>query len=173
MLYKLRSSLRRLKEAVDALSHDPEFSLFEFDETELSSFVEDSSEYRPPVKRKPLPASPNYIEPGDVTNDEQTVNLALHLLIYSLTMHHPESSAHSSMHRLGFQMRSYFEARTDGYLKTRRSNKVWAIYEVKRYRRVTNKAQVQMQESAQMAAWIAERPQDFFVRPGKKYRHLK
>lgn len=49
---------------------------------------------------------------------------------------------------------------TDGYLEKGQSGEVSAILDVKAYIREDNILQIQMQESAQMAAWIFANPDD-------------
>jgi hypothetical protein len=141
--------LQLLSEDVDAASTGSGA----IDEDEASSLVE-----------APVPATPDYDEPGGkVANDEQTVNTALYLFLNAIVMHYAKVRAYWTMHRIGFQMHTYFEARTNGYLEALRSYRVCAILEVKRYRRASNANAVRMQETAQMAAWIAEGPQDCFT----------
>ncbi len=129
--------------------------------TGSGAIIEDETSY---LDRAPVPATPGYYEPGGkVANDEQTVNTALYLFLNATIMHHAKVRAYWTMHRIGFQIHTYFEARTDGYLEGLGSYRVCAILEVKRYRRASNANAVRMQETAQMAAWIADRPQDCFT----------
>ncbi len=103
-----------------------------------------------------------------MANDEQTVNTALYLFLNACVKHHPKVRACWTMHRIGFKMHKYFEAWTDGYLEALLTYRVCAILEVKRYRRASNITAVRMQETAQISAWITERPQDCFTLSGKK-----
>ncbi|KAI1825764.1 hypothetical protein F4861DRAFT_164941 [Xylaria intraflava] len=52
-----------------------------------------------------------------------------------------------------------YEARVDGYLRST-SNEVKAIVEVKPCVRSAKREKIQMQEAAQMAAWICNDPPD-------------
>ncbi len=165
------AAAQRSAEAASAPSLD--IDSFQFDESTATPPRQVGRAVPPPANvltfEQPLsPTSPAFNDPSDVSNDEQTVNCALYLFLMALCMHHPEVRNIWTMHRLGFHMHVYFEARTDGYLKSQHSARISAILEVKRYRRGTNEHAVQMQESAQVAAWISDRPQDYFVPSGKK-----
>ncbi|RSL86763.1 hypothetical protein CEP52_015740 [Fusarium oligoseptatum] len=95
--------------------------------------------------------------------DEQIVNTALVSFLNALTLH---SSAEGewSLYRMPFVVRSadrskVFEARVDGVFRNSSSG-TGAIIEVKpmpRHHKVTIK-KIRMQETAQMAAWIAAEP---------------
>ncbi|KAL9623818.1 MAG: hypothetical protein Q9160_001809 [Pyrenula sp. 1 TL-2023] len=91
-------------------------------------------------------------------NDEQIVNVALMLLLNATTVSCPGVYADWNSHRRAFHIRNILEARTDGYLRHEAQDTPLAIVEVKRYVRSGNPGKVQMQESAQMACWIAEHP---------------
>jgi len=93
-------------------------------------------------------------------NDELKVNMALVFFLNSTTMHHPDVRADWKMCKKFFKFGNLFEARTDGYLEKGQSGEVGAILEVKAYIREDNILQIQMQESAQMAAWIFANPDD-------------
>ncbi|RSL50666.1 hypothetical protein CEP54_011824 [Fusarium duplospermum] len=96
--------------------------------------------------------------------DEQIVNTALVSFLNALTLH---SSAQGewSLYRMPFVVRSadgskVFEARVDGILRDSSSG-TGAIIEVKpmaRYNEVAVENKIRMQETAQMAAWIAAEP---------------
>ncbi|GKZ20428.1 hypothetical protein AbraIFM66951_002716 [Aspergillus brasiliensis] len=89
------------------------------------------------------------------TKDEQIVNCALVIFLNALTV--PFKLANNwTLHRKVFKAKfdgASFEARTDGYLDDRRG-KAQAIIEVKPVRRSKKSVPIQMQESAQMVAWI-------------------
>ncbi|KAL2005982.1 hypothetical protein VTN00DRAFT_9636 [Thermoascus crustaceus] len=103
--------------------------------------------------------------------DEQIVNAALLLLLNAITIHFPLSNDWT-LHRRAFNVQfktASFQARTDGYLEDKTSGKVRALIEVKPCVRTRSQVRIQMQEAAQMVAWISDdkqRPSQF---PG---RHL-
>ena len=91
--------------------------------------------------------------------DEQIVNTALLLFLNCLTMFHPQVRLHAmewTMARKVFQFEAW-QARTDGFLRGSSSG-TKAILEVKPFPRQKNIAAIQMQESAQVAAWIYQEP---------------
>ena len=102
------------------------------------------------------PASPFRDVAVPAARDEQIVNTALVLLLSSLTMYHPEVRAEWTLHRRGFQLSKWLEARTDGFLRGGEKDTPLVILEVKASWRERRKPYVQFQESAQMAAWIYE-----------------
>jgi hypothetical protein len=106
------------------------------------------------------PTSPAAAGSVPSANDEQIVNTALVLFLNSTTMHHPKVRVDWVLQRKIFRFSDLFEARTDGFLRMHQSDKVGAILEVKAYLRQNNMPQIQMQESAQMAAWIFANPGD-------------
>lgn len=63
------------------------------------------------------------------------------------------------MERKGFQIakkgKKLFEARVDGILHRKKDDKVYAIIEVKPFRRDPSQSAIRMQEAAQMASWIS------------------
>lgn len=89
------------------------------------------------------------------TKDEQIVNSALVIFLNALTI--PFKLRNNwTMHRKAFKAifgDASFEARTDGYLDDRQGN-AQAIIEVKPVTRTKKSTLIQMQESAQMVAWI-------------------
>ncbi|OGM46182.1 hypothetical protein ABOM_004861 [Aspergillus bombycis] len=89
------------------------------------------------------------------SKDEQIVNTALVVFLNALTMRFNLSSSWT-MHRIaltaGFKD-AQFEARTDGYLDDSHG-KPSVLIEVKPVSRSTKQAAIQIQESAQMVAWI-------------------
>ncbi|OCL14841.1 hypothetical protein AOQ84DRAFT_425314 [Glonium stellatum] len=91
-------------------------------------------------------------------NDEQIVNTALILLLNTVTMFHPSVHADWAIDRKIFHFGDFFEARTDGLLKIAGVEVPLAIVEVKSHLREGNINQIQMQESAQMAAWLYNYP---------------
>jgi hypothetical protein len=91
-------------------------------------------------------------------DDEQIVNMALIIFLSTATMYHPDVRAEWTAQRKSFKFSNLFEARVDGFLRKGLSDKVGAILEVKAYTRELKQHQIQMQESAQMAAWIYASP---------------
>ncbi|KAL4968481.1 uncharacterized protein BDV14DRAFT_196786 [Aspergillus stella-maris] len=92
------------------------------------------------------------------TKDEQIVNSALIFFLKALILHFRKYLSSSWMlHRKAFHAvfdKAEFEARTDGYLEDHRGEPS-ILVEVKPVVRETKPDLVQMQESAQMVAWIA------------------
>ncbi|GAB1192709.1 hypothetical protein APSETT444_001904 [Aspergillus pseudonomiae] len=89
------------------------------------------------------------------SKDEQIVNTALVVFLNALTMRFNLSSSWT-MHRIALTAAfkdAQFEARTDGYLDDSRG-KPSVLIEVKPVSRSTKQAAIQIQESAQMVAWI-------------------
>jgi len=86
------------------------------------------------------------------------VNMALIIFLSTATMYHPDVRAEWTAQRKSFKFSNLFEARVDGFLRKGLSDKVGAILEVKAYTRELKQHQIQMQESAQMAAWIYASP---------------
>ncbi|PYH32997.1 uncharacterized protein BO87DRAFT_397993 [Aspergillus neoniger CBS 115656] len=103
--------------------------------------------------------TPDSQEPDNVlyppSKDEQIVNCALVIFLNALTI--PFKLANNwTLHRKASKAifdNASFEARTDGYLDDRRGE-AHAIIEVKPVRRSMKSVPIQMQESAQMVAWI-------------------
>jgi hypothetical protein len=95
------------------------------------------------------------------TEDEQIVNTALLLLLTGITMHFNMPSRWS-LHRKAFMLKNVdgkvYEARVDGYLLCTTNSQVKAIAEVKPFLRQPKIQAIQMQEGAQMAAWISNYP---------------
>ncbi|KAI8623451.1 hypothetical protein F5Y19DRAFT_481649 [Xylariaceae sp. FL1651] len=96
-------------------------------------------------------------------NDEQIVNTALLLYLNALTISCSEVQGDWTLHRRRFVLESrgkkVYEARVDGYLRSR-DNNVKAIVEVKPYTRSNKNWNIRMQEAGQMAAWIGSDPPD-------------
>ncbi|OGM46074.1 hypothetical protein ABOM_005662 [Aspergillus bombycis] len=115
-----------------------------------------------PVHETPSPFQPITPGPKELENvlypptkDEQIVNCALILFLNALTMHFKLTNKWT-LHRKAFKANfeeASFEARIDGYLDDRRG-KAKVIVEVKPVTRSKKEASIQMQESAQMVAWI-------------------
>lgn len=105
--------------------------------------------------------------------DEQIVNCALVNLLKALWIHEDRNSEWT-VERKEFKFLSQgtgagFIARTDGHLQV--GNKSAAILEVKARARPRNDLvdhKIQMQESAQMALWIAQEPQSHWASAGSK-----
>lgn len=89
------------------------------------------------------------------TKDEQIVNAALVIFLNTLTI--PFSLINNwTLHRKAFKAEfeeASYEARTDGYLSDLQGN-AQVIIEVKPVLRSAKLVAIQMQESAQMVAWI-------------------
>lgn len=86
--------------------------------------------------------------------DEQIVNCALVIFLNALTIHF-DIDSNWTLHRKAFKAvfgDASFEARVDGYLKHRGDPRV--IIEVKPASRSSKELSIQMQESAQVVAWI-------------------
>lgn len=112
--------------------------------------------------------SPASVDAGlSAVEDEQIVNTALIMFLRALTMHF-KVQAHWSLKRqrfvFGEKGDKVFEARVDGCLRSSR-NEVKAIIEVKPFLREADPEAIRMQESAQMAAWICNYPDE---KPQKK-----
>ncbi|KAL7649029.1 hypothetical protein ACMYSQ_012536 [Aspergillus niger] len=91
------------------------------------------------------------------TKDEQIVNTALLVFLNALTFHFPDCvPCEWTLHRRSFHAnftQASFEARTDGYLDDGQEN-ACALIEVKPVIRGKRQNLIQMQESAQMVAWL-------------------
>ena len=90
-----------------------------------------------------------------LTKDEQIVNTALIVFLNALTAHF-DFYSNWTLHRKPFIAtfeNAQFEARTDGYLDSP-GGKTRVLIEVKPVTRLQNSLPIQMQESAQMVAWI-------------------
>ncbi|KAB8264340.1 hypothetical protein BDV32DRAFT_160587 [Aspergillus pseudonomiae] len=118
-----------------------------------------------PAHETPSPFQPITPGPKELENvlypptkDEQIVNCALILFLNALTMHF--NLTHKwTLHRKAFKANfeeASFEARIDGYLDDRRG-KAKVIVEVKPVKRSKKSIPIQMQEGAQMVAWIKKR----------------
>lgn len=140
-------------------------SLCEIEESQLSVVSQDSN-------IPPSPESPANAAETLPSEDEQIVNMALILFLNCVTIHHPKikrggsSSPRWTMKRLQLRFGSW-EARTDGFLMMASDkNEVRAILGTKPYVRDQNSNGIQKQESAQMAAWIYQCPDDEFSGSG-------
>ena len=101
------------------------------------------------------------------TEDEQIVNTALLLYLTSLVMYSPIRLSWT-LHRKAFFLRhsrdikfkNVYQAQVDGYLrsKDKQNSNPKIIVEVKPFIRSDHLQKIQMQESAQMAAWISNFP---------------
>ena len=97
--------------------------------------------------------------------DEQIVNIALIGLLQVLSVHQ-HRRADWTIRRKVFRCGrkgsiAEFEARTDGALQNHFNERCMAIVEVKARQRA-GQPQIQMQESAQMAAWIDTEPESYW-----------
>ncbi len=104
--------------------------------------------------------------------DEQIVNTALILFLTEITLYY-KVPAKWSLHRKTFLFgkagNKAYEARVDGYLQSFHDDKIKAIVEVKPFIRDKKISDIQMQEGAQMAAWISSDP-DANLTTGKPLR---
>jgi hypothetical protein len=108
----------------------------------------------------PTPTSAAVAGSLSAANDEQRVKMALVFFLISITMHYPDVRAGWTLRGKFFKFGNLFEAMTNGYLEKGQSGEASAILDVKAYIREDNVLRVQMQESAQMAAWIFANPDD-------------
>ncbi|KAI0424496.1 hypothetical protein F5Y09DRAFT_353359 [Xylaria sp. FL1042] len=113
----------------------------------------------------PALSDPDWVEAAEfkAANDEQIVNTALLLYLNALSIACSHVQGDWTLHRRQFVVKSQgkkvYEARVDGYLRSR-NNEVKAIVEVKPFTRSSNHQSIKMQEAAQMAAWISVDPPD-------------
>lgn len=121
-----------------------------------------------PESSKILPSPESPANPAEhlPSEDEQVVNMALILFLDAVTIYHPQikeqgdKSPQWTIKRLQLKFKNW-EARTDGFLRMAGDKEeVRAILETKPYLRARNTVAIKRQESAQMAAWIFERPND-------------
>lgn len=143
------------------------------DESRPSPNAGSDSEESVTMQPPSLPATPISKEAERIlyapAKDEQIVNAALILLLNAITIHFPLSNDRT-LHRRAFTVNfktASFQARTDGYLGDRTSGKVRALIEVKPYVRKRGRGRIQMQEAAQMVAWISDNKQRPSQFPGR------
>lgn len=103
------------------------------------------------------------------TEDEQIVNGALVSFLAAVTANCPNfhlewriSRARIFVVRLGD---ARFEARTDGRLRDRVSNRIYGILEVKPFLRSKNRDAIEIQEGVQLLSWIVH---DGLLPPGTR-----
>ncbi|KAI2714312.1 hypothetical protein CBS147354_7481 [Penicillium roqueforti] len=141
-----RAPLPRLPDLDDELASD--------DDSIQHLITSTSTSPSPITLISPIPAElRNLLYPR--SKDEQIVNTALIVFLNALTIHFP-LSLKWTLHRKAFVAlfeNTQFEARTDGYLDSPGGNPK-VIIEVKAALRSSNLLPIQMQESAQMVAWI-------------------
>ncbi|PKY01059.1 hypothetical protein P168DRAFT_329807 [Aspergillus campestris IBT 28561] len=121
---------------------------------------------------------PNETFPKSI--DEQIVNTALINFLNAITEHF-QLSQHWTMHRKAFEAfvekgtkkEKLYEARTDGYLADENARRVRALVEVKAATRASRTLEIFMQESAQMAAWILEYPNEPPDPLGRRFQVLQ
>ncbi|KAE8331349.1 hypothetical protein BDV39DRAFT_201001 [Aspergillus sergii] len=102
------------------------------------------------------------------TKDEEVVYSALLDFPNALLAHHPLQNKWS-LHRVPLTAtfkKVSFQARADGYLQDRKTGKIRALVEVRPYMRDTLLAQIRMQETAQIVAWILSTYEDTVEKPG-------
>jgi len=108
--------------------------------------------YSGPLLSPALPLPKNFADPAE---DEQLVNVALNSFLDALTFAEPSLTASWTLRRAAFRLEKIYEARVDGYLQ-HENGAALILLEVKPYLRQNNEVKVQMQETAQVAAWIYE-----------------
>ncbi|KAK2679949.1 hypothetical protein RAB80_005130 [Fusarium oxysporum f. sp. vasinfectum] len=108
--------------------------------------------------------------------DEQIVNTALVLFLNALTLHCDYAQGAWTIYRKTFVVKAsatkVYEARVDGLLRVK--DRTCAIVEVKpliRYGSEKTLDKIRMQETAQMAAWIAQDP-PVLKKPNTKFRRF-
>lgn len=123
------------------------------------------------------PDSPAWMQPSEPipkSIDEEIINTAL-VIHLNATTEHFNLPQHWTMHRKKFVAPAFkngteekgYEARTDGYLSDEKGARVRALIEVKAAPRKRKVLNIFMQESAQMAAWILEHPDEPANLPGR------
>ncbi|KAK5994473.1 hypothetical protein PT974_04948 [Cladobotryum mycophilum] len=122
-------------------------------------------------KQPSVATSASYIA-GTLKNppDEEIINMSLVLLLQGLCMYNPAVSNNIGWYgiRMAFSIEQaktkIMTARTDGCLQLLQDGileencPTLAIIEVKPHKRVDNRVAIQMQEGAEMAAWISSKP---------------
>lgn len=127
-----------------------------------------------PFESPDSPAWRPLSEPIPKSIDEQIINTAL-VIYLNATTEHFNLPQHWTMHRKKFVAPAVkngteekgYEARTDGYLSDEKGARVRALIEVKSAPRNRKVLSIFMQESAQMAAWILEHPDEPPNLPGR------
>ncbi|CAH0038854.1 unnamed protein product, partial [Clonostachys rhizophaga] len=140
----------------------PKFSALELSPNTLFLAAE-SSQPPQPIPHGNTSSSEQTFDPIE---DEQIVNTALLLFLQSLTVHYPKLDFTWSLKRYAFVLRDnnhqkVYEAQVDGLLRDDRTKEPKIIVEVKPFLREPIPAvyaKIRMQETAQMAAWIAMHP---------------
>ena len=100
------------------------------------------------------PRSPLGKESVPPVADEQIVNSTLFMFLMMLTCARPDTKAVWTTHRGAFRIPGIYQAQVDGYLRRQSDGVIGAILEVNKHVRKSNKANIQTQETAQVAAWI-------------------
>jgi len=123
------------------------------------------------------PITKDNIAQYPASDDEQTVNTALILFLKASTMH-IVTSAEWTLHRKGSRVGSKndndekgYEARVDGYLRRRSDNEILVILETKSSVRKKWLFDFEMQEAAQIAAWISNFPESCATAQDSKGNH--
>lgn len=89
--------------------------------------------------------------------DEDAINGSLMAILAGITIKHPDVTSQFNTDRIPMKAvfeRGSYEARLDGFLRSRLTGKVQAIIEVKGRRRQDLDIQVSMQETCKMVAWL-------------------
>ena len=109
------------------------------------------------------------------TRDEQIVNSALIDYLNALTDHF-DLGQHWDLHRRQLHVivegKKLYEARTDGYLTDKSGTACRGLIEVKAARRDKHWFEIFRQESAQMVAWIIDKPDTDPRPPGRCVQEL-
>jgi len=168
-LHKLREDVNKTpsrKPKIHSNEQDP-FSTPAGQFSESTIFDDDSPHFAQQSARTDVPESISPITKTTMkqypsADDEEIVNAALVQFLSTVTMHFVPN-AHWTHKRKAFQIGNKkddngFEARVDGFLRRRSDDTVLSIIEVKPCVRLRQRPNIRMQESAQMAAWIASFP---------------
>ena len=127
----------------------------------MSIFDQGSESARSDALSDYSPIGPELSSSFPPTEDEQIVNAALLIFLSALIIHFPvpaDWTLHRKAFLLGDNKMKGYEARVDGFLRSHRNDDVLAIVEVKPFLRSAKEMVIQMQEGAQMAAWICSQP---------------
>lgn len=176
----------------DVPTEEELFNMTEFN-TPLRE-IEESSLYTIPRGSNFVPSreSPAKAAENSPSEDEQIVNMALILFLDSVTIYHSKvieggsNSPRWTIKRLQLEFGKRkvmtdgqldcvkWVARTDGYLRMASDkDEVRAILETKPFVRNRRLAEIQKQETAQMAAWIFKYPDDIVFGSGNEGRPFR
>ena len=125
-----------------------------------------SESARSDIPESMSPLSGDMLKDFPAADDEQIVNSALVDFLNAVIIHFVRKAdwtLHRKIFRIGKSDKNNkegFEARVDGFLRRRSDDKVMAIVETKACMREEKEVDIQMQETAQMAAWISTFPEN-------------